>query len=329
MEEEIVKYFSFNNVTLKVVVNAKTSSVVCESIVDEDLVIINHQDCEVEKIPHEKVDVSVNQSANDGEAFGYKIEENVNDVIQEKEVFGKEQVMKILGSLETETNITLEDWYQLLTLRRFPFYRNFIKNSSGENKLNDWEFGIKSEWNVEYGGLPSNHFQMETFWKEENKSESSLVESCFVVKASSEYFAKEQIIDLEEMNLIPAVLMDECQPKIVYQDWYHRGNRVNSYKLTVSLLDAHKQELSYRIHFKEADTKPGPLGWKKIGNLFEKYPRGVRYIRFKHGGFVKGRYPIRIAHSWVYLIPCGHQAFKSKLPTCMSENSNSSLIQNF
>uniref|UniRef100_A0A8D8RZL3 F-box only protein 2 n=1 Tax=Cacopsylla melanoneura TaxID=428564 RepID=A0A8D8RZL3_9HEMI len=324
MEEEIVKYFSFNNVTLKVVVNPKTSFVNCEPLSDEDLVVINYDDCEVQKIPHEddyedceveKIPHEDDYKDCESEKIPHEefdnIVKNIENVIEKKEVFGKDQIMKILGSLEAETNISLEDWYQLLTLRRFPFYRNFLKNSNGENKLNDWEFiqvsGNNREWEVEYGGLPSNNFQMETFWKEEEKSVSS-DESCFLVKASSEYFAKEQIIDLENMNLIPAVLMDECKPKIVYQDWYHRGNRMNSYKLTVSLLDAKKQELCYRIHFHEAETKPGPVVWEKIVDLFEKYPKGVRYIRFKHGGFGKGGYPLRIANSWVYLVPYGHEA---------------------
>uniref|UniRef100_A0A8D9AQ85 F-box only protein 2 n=1 Tax=Cacopsylla melanoneura TaxID=428564 RepID=A0A8D9AQ85_9HEMI len=268
------------------------------------------------QIPKKNSDVSadhvlgemVNPSNDCASCENQILNENLSNVTEYDEAFVKKQVMKVLGSFEVETKMSLSAWYKLFTWQ-FPYYRNFLKNSRGENYLNDWKITNlkKGRWQVISGSqiLPPDFIQMGSYYKSGNDGLSS-VESFFSVKTYFEYCSKEQLLNLNKMNLIPSMLMDKYQPKIVYQDGYHRGNLVNSYKLTVSLLDENEQELCSRIHFREAETKPGPVDWKKVINVFDKYPPGVRFIRFRHGGFVKAGHPLKVAHSCVYLIPSSH-----------------------
>ncbi|KAL1463023.1 hypothetical protein WDU94_014815 [Cyamophila willieti] len=266
--------------------------------------------CDISRdhISSEIVEV-VNHSIGSETSGNQILNEDVSKVTEYDEYFIKENVKKILGSFEAETNVPLSAWYKLFTWQ-FPYYRNFLKNSKGEDYLNDWKIShVKNgQWQVVCGSeiLPPDCIQMGSYWKSGDGGISS-VESFFSVETCFEYCSKEQLVNLNKMSLLPAMMIDKYQPKIVYQDWYHRGNLVNSYKLTVSLLDENEQELCSRIHFRETETTPGPVDWKKIVNFFEKYPPGVRYIRFRHGSFIRGGHPLRVTHSCVYLIPSNHE----------------------
>uniref|UniRef100_A0A8D8T1P8 F-box only protein 2 n=1 Tax=Cacopsylla melanoneura TaxID=428564 RepID=A0A8D8T1P8_9HEMI len=221
--------------------------------------------------------------------------------------FGRDRVEAMLTSLEDETDIPVNVWYDLITKREFPFYRNLMHNPNGDEEMVGWQ--SEQPWQTTPEGNLPDSLRVASYWNQEQteEPEPGSVKTCFSVHRPAEYCSKEQLIDLESLHILPATLMDKHRPQIVYQDWYHRGNRLNSYKLTVTLLDSERRELYAHIHFREGENRSGEVWWEKVVHLFDTYPLGVRYIRFVHGGFVKADEPIRVTQSGVCLVPACDQ----------------------
>ncbi|KAK3547566.1 hypothetical protein QTP86_025473 [Hemibagrus guttatus] len=175
------------------------------------------------------------------------------------------------------------DWqeYYFLCKKR----RNLLKNPNAEEGFTGWNI-------VENGG--DKWVVDNTFAPHPDET----VTKCFVT--SYRRCIKSQLIDLEKEGYSPA-FMDEIQPDIVISDWYApRWDCGSEYEIRVELLNRKKKTVQFfqpePVEFPQWNDQQ----WEQMTYTFKDYGRGVRFIRFKHGGkdtqFWAGHYGIRKAY---------------------------------
>ncbi|KAG7472210.1 hypothetical protein MATL_G00106540 [Megalops atlanticus] len=183
-----------------------------------------------------------------------------------------------------------EDWrvYYFLCIKR----RNLLKNPKAEDKFNGWQI-------LENGG---------DRWKIEDVSTSLPDETVKKFFVTSYYVCrKSQLINLAEEGYGPW-LMDKIQPDIVISDWYSpRWDCGSEYEICVELLDQRKKVIQKfspdTVYFEQWNDQQ----WQQMTHMFRDYGKGVRYVRFTHGGkdtqFWAGWYGIRVTNSSVEIRP--------------------------
>ncbi|XP_007250067.3 F-box only protein 6 isoform X1 [Astyanax mexicanus] len=170
--------------------------------------------------------------------------------------------------------------------------RNLLKNPNAEEDYTGWDIVENGgdKWSIE--GMFTPH-------------PDSSVTKCFVTS----YFpcVKRQLINLEQEGYSPA-LLDEIQPDIIISDWYApRWDCGSEYLICVELLNRKKKPM--QIFQPEPVIFPqwNEQQWNQMTHIFKDYGRGVRYIRFTHGGkdtqFWAGWYGIRVTNSSVEIYP--------------------------
>ncbi|KAK1801688.1 hypothetical protein P4O66_022332 [Electrophorus voltai] len=181
---------------------------------------------------------------------------------------------------------------------RWAFYflykkrHNLLKNPNAEENFNGWHISENGgdQWNVEDVFTPHP---------------DNTVTKCFVT--SYHLCLKSQLIDLEKEGYSPAFL-DDIQPDIIISDWYvPRWDCGSQYEIRVDLLDQKKKTLKtfnpQRVTFPQWNDQQ----WNQMTHVFKDYGRGVRFIRFIHGGqdtqFWAGWYGIRVTNSSVEIYP--------------------------
>ncbi|XP_076840254.1 F-box only protein 6-like isoform X2 [Brachyhypopomus gauderio] len=169
---------------------------------------------------------------------------------------------------------------------------NLLKNPSAKENLNGWLI-------LKNGG---------DLWTVENMfapHPDDTVTKCFVT--SYDLCLKSQLIDLEKEGYNPAFL-DDIQPDIIISDWYApRWDCGSQYEICVDLLNQKKKIV--KTFKPDIVTFPqwNDQQWKQMTHVFKDYGRGVRFIRFTHGGqdtqFWAGWYGIRVTNSSVEIYP--------------------------
>ncbi|XP_028849790.1 F-box only protein 6-like [Denticeps clupeoides] len=183
-----------------------------------------------------------------------------------------------------------EDWRLFYFLCKKK--RNLIRNPKAERDLEKWELLQNGGdcWVVEGMFVPHP---------------DEMVTKCFVTSYGK--CLKCQLINLQEEGYSP-VFMDTFQPAIKVSDWYApRWDCGSRYELRVELLNGNKKVLtSFRpdeVVFEQWNDQQ----WHQVTHVFKDYGRGVRFIRFIHGGqdtqFWKGWYGIRVTNSSVEIGP--------------------------
>ncbi|KAJ8371367.1 hypothetical protein SKAU_G00113950, partial [Synaphobranchus kaupii] len=170
--------------------------------------------------------------------------------------------------------------------------RNLLKNPSAEEQFNGWQI-------LENGGDK---------WSIEDVSEplpDETVKKFFVT--SYRPCKKFQIINLSKEGYNQS-FMDEIQPDILISDWYAQRRDCGSmYEICVELLNQKKKVISKfcpePVYFEQwTDQK-----WHQMTHVFHGYGRGVRFVRFCHGGsdtqYWAGWYGIRVTNSSVEISP--------------------------
>ncbi|XP_063064569.1 F-box only protein 44-like [Engraulis encrasicolus] len=170
--------------------------------------------------------------------------------------------------------------------------RNLLKNPKAEEGFSGWEI-------LENGGDK---------WKVEDvmmEHPDDTITKNFVTS----YFScmKCQVIDLEAEGY-SASFMDEFQPSIRISDWYApRWDCGSEYEMRVELLGAKKKKIITSLTEKETFQQWNDQKWTQVTRVFTNYGKGVRYIRFTHGGkdtqFWAGWYGIRVTNSSVEICP--------------------------
>ncbi|XP_036389198.1 F-box only protein 6-like isoform X2 [Megalops cyprinoides] len=183
-----------------------------------------------------------------------------------------------------------EDWrvYYFLCKKR----HNLLKNPKAEDKFNGWQI-------LENGG---------DRWKIEDVSASLPDETVKKFFVTSYHFCrKSQLINLAEEGYGPW-FMDKIQPDIVISDWYSpRWDCGSEYEICVELLDQRKKVIQKfspdTVYFEQWNDQQ----WQQMTHVFRDYGKGVRYVRFTHGGkdtqFWAGWYGIRVTNSSVEIRP--------------------------
>ncbi|KAG5838932.1 hypothetical protein ANANG_G00228970 [Anguilla anguilla] len=118
---------------------------------------------------------------------------------------------------------------------------------------------------------------------------------------------KSQLIDLVKEGY-SQLFMDEIQPDIVISDWYsaHR-NCGSKYEICVELLSQNEEVIRKFCPEPVYIDHPIDRNWRQMTHVFRDYGRGVRFVRFCHGGqdtkFWAGWYGIRVTNSSVEICP--------------------------
>ncbi|XP_035237112.1 uncharacterized protein LOC118207545 isoform X4 [Anguilla anguilla] len=147
--------------------------------------------------------------------------------------------------------------------------RNLLKNPSADEGLNGWQI-------LENGGDE---------WSIEPLSETrpdGTATKYFVTSYSS--CKKYQLIDLVKEGYSQS-FMDEIQPDIVISDWYApRWDCGSMYEICVELLSRNKKVIRKfcpePVYFEQWNDQK----WQQMTHVFRDYGRGVRFVRFCHGG---------------------------------------------
>ncbi|XP_036447208.1 F-box only protein 44-like [Colossoma macropomum] len=184
--------------------------------------------------------------------------------------------------------ITTELWDWKTFYFLFKEARNLLKNPSADESFSGWEIiqNGGDGWTIEriFAPHPDN-----------------TVTKCFVTSYHS--CLKCQLIDLEKEGYSPAFL-DEMQPDIVISDWYApRRDCGSKYDICVELLNQNQEAIQTfqpeSVFFPQWNDQQ----WKEMKHVFKNYGRGVRFIRFTHGGqdtkCWAGYYGIRVTSSSV------------------------------
>lgn len=102
-----------------------------------------------------------------------------------------------------------------------------------------------------------------------------------------------------------------CTP-FTYDRYAPRWDCGSEYEICVQLLGAKKKHVlkTFRpdkVTFQQWNDQK----WSQVTHVFKNYGRGVRYIRFMHGGkdtqFWAGWYGIRVTNSSVEICPAGER----------------------
>ncbi|XP_035513111.1 F-box only protein 44-like [Morone saxatilis] len=209
--------------------------------------------------------------------------------VADSESFWKERCRREGYRLRDASKIP-EDWrlFYFLCKQR----RNLLKNPRAENEMNNWHI-------LENGG--DNWTIEDVMTPHPNET----VKKNFVT--SFQTCKKMQLIDLGMEGYNPS-FMDQFQPDIRISDWYApRWDCGSEYEIHVELLNQRKRPIKTfspdTIYFEQwSDQK-----WNQMTYVFKNYGKGVRYIRFTHGGkdtqFWAGWYGIRVTDSCVEICP--------------------------
>ncbi|MBN3300796.1 FBX6 protein, partial [Amia calva] len=171
---------------------------------------------------------------------------------------------------------------------------NLLKNPCAEDKFNGWHLlhNGGDKWNIEdvspHHALPDLSVQK------------------FFVTSYGQCL-KSQLIDLVKKGYPPS-LLDEVQPDIVVSDWYApRWDCGCQYEICVQLLSHRKKVLQEFRPKMVIFPQWNDMQWNQVRHVFQKYGRGVRFVRFCHGGkdtqFWAGWYGIRVTNSSVEIDP--------------------------
>ncbi|KAJ8371369.1 hypothetical protein SKAU_G00113970 [Synaphobranchus kaupii] len=171
--------------------------------------------------------------------------------------------------------------------------RNLLKNPSAEEQFEGWKI-------LENGG---DKWSIEDVSEQPHPDET--VKKFFVT--SYEPCKKFQIINLSKEGYNKS-FMDEIQPDILISDWYApRWDCGSMYEICVELLNQKKKVISKfcpePVYFEQWNDHK----WEQMTHVFRGYGRGVRFIRFCHGGSDTknwaGWYGIRVTKSSLEIGP--------------------------
>ena len=176
--------------------------------------------------------------------------------------------------------------YQLLCLKN-AFGRNLLRNWDASEEFSFWRCYYNRKRRALHAATGIK--VEESTWKESNGcqalSELNIgttrcwATSCIMVTLS-------QKVDLIDQGLTPAIL-DHIQPVIHVSVWIAaRFDCASHYVIEVSLLGEKGQMLREGLKFTKTRDVPqyGDSSWVKIGHSFRNYGRGVRIVKFVHGG---------------------------------------------
>lgn len=185
-----------------------------------------------------------------------------------------------------------KDWrlYYFLCKKR----RNLLKNPRAEHGMQNWQITDNGgdKWKV--GEVMKPH-------------PNDAVQKNFIT--SYRFCRKLQLIDLEMEGYSPS-FMDNFQPDIKISDWYApRWDCGSEYEICVQLLNKKKNPVQTfapeTVFFEQWNDQ----NWCQMTHVFRNYGRGVRFIRFCHGGkdtqFWAGWYGVRVTDSSVEICPAG------------------------
>uniref|UniRef100_A0A915PF04 FBA domain-containing protein n=1 Tax=Setaria digitata TaxID=48799 RepID=A0A915PF04_9BILA len=229
------------------------------------------------------------------------------------------------SSLRSEPSLNVKK----VSIKR-TFNRNLVRNpSGGDGSLQNWEVG-------ENGG---DGFVIE---KPPKGCADSSIDIPIAFATSYGWCSKFQIIDLWKEGIEPAFLDEFCPPITVSEYCTCRFDCTSIYLLEVQLLynDHHVHDqvddgsmpLAFRSipgilvcaqyrrlgrqrvmprHDETTDTSIirvrflRETGWQKIEHTFSDYPKGIRYVLFKHSGkdeqFWAGHYGSKMANASVVI----------------------------
>ncbi|KAJ8688361.1 hypothetical protein QAD02_024156 [Eretmocerus hayati] len=181
-----------------------------------------------------------------------------------------------------------------------PFYKNLLKNHSGE-------CGTLKHWNVlENGG---------DGWAVEKRPKSVRPlpkdpvfkgnKSCFVTSFSR--CMKEQVINLLDEGF-SEYLLDQLQPTIKVSEWFCCQPNVPAiYECTIKLLREQKSDRTAIETLSYSKILEGEQmnHWFKFSHEFKNYGKGLRKIKFCHGGqdrsFIAGSCGTKLAGACIKL----------------------------
>ncbi|XP_051844505.1 F-box only protein 6-like [Antechinus flavipes] len=198
------------------------------------------------------------------------------------------------GFISENWDQPVADWkvfYFLCSLRR-----NLLRNPCAEEGLEFWRIDQNGGDNWKVEETPGAHGR---------DFPDPRVKKYFVT--SYHTCLKSQMIDLKAEGYWNE-LMDVVRPDIVVKDWFAaRYDCACRYQICVQLLSA---------NFLVLDTfEPPPMEikqwsdceWREVSHTFSNYPRGVRHIRFQHGGkdtqYWAGWYGSRVTNSSITIGP--------------------------
>ncbi|XP_077070414.1 F-box only protein 44-like isoform X1 [Siphateles boraxobius] len=214
-----------------------------------------------------------------------------------------------------------EDWrmFYFITKKR----RNLLKNPRADDEFQGWEIVQNGgdHWLAEENRKPfpddkvtkcfitSYGFDILDPSRKFNQSRQSTHESLIIFFLR--LCLKQQLIDLKKEGYSGA-FMDQLQPPIKISDWYApRFDCGCQYEVCVELLDQSKKPIKSfqpeKVFFQQWNDEP----WCQMTHIFKEYGRGVRFIRFTHGGkdtqFWAGWYGIRVTNSSVEICPAAEK----------------------
>lgn len=154
-----------------------------------------------------------------------------------------------------------------------PYNRNLIKNPCALERFSHWIVGQNGGDHFRIEDKPCGSHPLEKFTDVKGQYK------CWVT--SYGWCEKHQVIDLISEGCSPQVL-DEIRPEIQVSEWYAaRFDCKMVYKLKVELLD---ERLKVMKKWFFSDHKPAGRDWFKVEHIFTSYPKGLRFIKFKHKG---------------------------------------------
>ncbi|KAJ8688362.1 hypothetical protein QAD02_024157 [Eretmocerus hayati] len=211
-------------------------------------------------------------------------------------VWRKKAEMTLGHLLPVNNDIPWTLYYFICTKRAFR--RNLIKNHSGEKKFSNWTITANggNRWKVE--NPPDNVPKPEDVVFEGKKD-------CFVT--SYDVCAKYQVIDLLKEGFTKHFL-DVIQPPIHVSEWYCcRWDCPATYFCKVELLldkEGSDEDILDHCKFVKKILNEDQDQWFKFEHKFENYGKGLRKIKFLHGGkdekFWAGHYGSKMAGACVY-----------------------------
>lgn len=154
-----------------------------------------------------------------------------------------------------------------------PYNRNLIKNPCALENFSHWKVDQNGGDQFRIEEKPCGSHPLENFTDVKGPYK------CWVT--SYGWCEKHQVIDLISEGCSPKVL-DEMRPEIQVSEWYAaRFDCKMVYQIKVKLLDEESKELK---KWSFSDHKPAGKDWFKVDHIFTSYPKGLRFIKFKHKG---------------------------------------------
>ncbi|XP_058849464.1 F-box only protein 44-like isoform X1 [Acipenser ruthenus] len=180
------------------------------------------------------------------------------------------------------------DWRLFYFLSQWR--RNLLSNPRAEEGFNNWTL-------CSNGG---DKWKIESI-EPEHALPDDTVQKYFVTSYSP--CMKSQIVDLRKEGYSVRML-DEIRPDIVCSDWYApRWDCGSKYEVCIQLLSAKHKVIQQFEPEPVIFLQWNDMEWKEMTHVFSGYGRGVRFVKFSHGGsdtqFWAGWYGIRVTNSSV------------------------------